>query len=68
MKGDIDIGVFDGYRWNFRILTEVRYVPNFGSANLFSIGVITSKGYLAVYKRRTSKKWMDMKSPWLTKA
>lgn len=50
MKGTIEIEVFDGQRWTPSFLNDVRYVPDFGRNSLFSIGVITGKGYKVVYE------------------
>jgi hypothetical protein len=45
LKGTIDIEASDGISWKPETLNEVRYVPNFGDANLFSTGQLASKGF-----------------------
>jgi len=48
-KGTIDIWVYDGHKWQAKILKEVRYCPNFGSANLFSTGAAAQLGHKALF-------------------
>lgn len=42
--GTIDVEVFNGKKWNRSKLKDVRYVPEFGSANLFSLGSAVNRG------------------------
>jgi len=50
-KGTIDIWAYDCNKWQAKILKEVRYCPNFGSANLFSIGAAAEYGHETVFSR-----------------
>lgn len=51
--GTIRIQVFDGHKWNPSVLNEVRYVPDFGSVNLFSIGSAVSRGVKVMIDKDT---------------
>lgn len=44
-KGTIEVEVYNGKSWSKNRLLDVRYVPDFGRANLFSIGAITERGF-----------------------
>jgi len=52
MKGDINVEVFDGTKWYQTTLYDVKYVPDFGNTNLFSIGVVDEKGYDILFSNK----------------
>ena len=43
--GTIKVQGFNGKVWKEQVLNNVQYVPNFGSANLFSLGAASKKGF-----------------------
>lgn len=51
--GVIEVEGFDGKKWTPNRLTNVRYVRDFGEANLFSIGAVASKGFEVTIKGET---------------
>jgi len=48
-EGTIHVEVFNGEEWYPTTLNGVKYVPGFGSANLFSVGVVTGNGMEVIH-------------------
>lgn len=54
-KGHIEVDFNDGHTWEPGTLNDVWHVPALGCTNLFAIGVVTKRGYEAVFRKKDVK-------------
>lgn len=50
----ICIWAYDGNKWQAKILKEIRYCSNFGSANLFSISAAAKYGHETLFTKNSA--------------